>query len=105
MCINTFYIKVNHRKRKVDDRAGTSEEEDDAAQEPLAAAVQEPLAAAQEPLPAEDSVSVASPSKTKKPSASTLRQTGREFKAPVAKAAPTGRPKRAATGSSSDAVL
>ena len=88
----------------MDDQAGTSEEEDDAAQEPLAAA-QEPLAAAQEPLPAEDSVSVASPSKTKKPSASTLRQKGREYKAPVAKAAPTGRSKRAATGSSSDAVL
>ncbi len=103
-----LHTKVNHRKRKAADKAGTSDEDEpqnaaaqqDAAQilaKSLPASV--PASALQEAPAAEPPATASIPNKG--PSANTLRQKGREYKPPAPKAAP--RAKRGLTGSSSDA--
>ena len=112
-----LHTKVKHRKRSREDKAGTSDEDDGSGAQQAAAQVLAkslPAAAPQEPPAADpsadsDGLVVDTPStKGKKVSqANTLRQMGREFKAkapvPVEKAPP--RPRRALTGSSSDALV
>ena len=95
-----LHTKVNHRKRKVADNDGTSEEDEsqNAAAQILAKSLPASPPALQEPPPAEHPATAPI---LKKPSANTLRQKGREYKPPAPKAAP--RAKRGLTGSSSDA--
>jgi hypothetical protein len=98
-----IYTKVKHRKRSREDKAATSDEDDGSGAQQAAAQVLAkslPAAAPQEP-PAADTPST----KGKKGSANTLRQLGKEFKAPVSVEKAPPRAKRALTGSSSDALV
>ena len=109
-----LHTKVKHRKRSREDKAGTSDEDDGSGAQQAAAQVLAkslPAAAPQEPPaadpPADSDVRVDTPStKGKKaPQANTLRQLGKEFKAPVLVEKAPPRPKRTLTGSSSDALV